>query len=76
MFCSSSFVPCNSERRTETRLKEFNEDYACKNEQFQLSMQIIGSSVIEQQNSRADQFEPDDNVPISNEDTAGSVHSQ
>uniref|UniRef100_A0A8R1I857 Uncharacterized protein n=1 Tax=Caenorhabditis japonica TaxID=281687 RepID=A0A8R1I857_CAEJA len=47
-----------------------------ENEQFQLSMQIIGSSAIEQQNSRADQFGPDENFPISNEETVGIVHSQ
>uniref|UniRef100_A0A8R1IPM6 Uncharacterized protein n=1 Tax=Caenorhabditis japonica TaxID=281687 RepID=A0A8R1IPM6_CAEJA len=66
----------NRERRTETRLKEFNEDYACENKHFQLSMQIIGNSAIELQNSTSDQFGPDENVPISNEETVGSVHSQ
>uniref|UniRef100_A0A8R1HJF1 Uncharacterized protein n=1 Tax=Caenorhabditis japonica TaxID=281687 RepID=A0A8R1HJF1_CAEJA len=72
----------NRERRkclaeTETRLKQFNEDYA-ENVNFQLQMEIIGNIVYEQENSTAATylFEQDENIPISTEETVGSVHSE
>uniref|UniRef100_A0A8R1IVH8 Uncharacterized protein n=1 Tax=Caenorhabditis japonica TaxID=281687 RepID=A0A8R1IVH8_CAEJA len=48
-------------------------EMSISNVQWKLSATLSSNSKTRQP---LDQFEPDDNVPISNEDTAGSVHSQ
>uniref|UniRef100_A0A8R1ESZ8 Uncharacterized protein n=1 Tax=Caenorhabditis japonica TaxID=281687 RepID=A0A8R1ESZ8_CAEJA len=64
-------------QRLANRLKENDYRIVVKNEisnvQWKLSATLSSNSETRQP---LDQFEPDDNVPISNEDTAGSVHSQ
>uniref|UniRef100_A0A8R1HH97 Uncharacterized protein n=1 Tax=Caenorhabditis japonica TaxID=281687 RepID=A0A8R1HH97_CAEJA len=68
----------NSWPKLKLDLKNSTKNTLSENEHFQLSMQIIGNIFIEQQNSTAatDQFETDENVPISDEETVGSVHTE
>uniref|UniRef100_A0A8R1E758 Uncharacterized protein n=1 Tax=Caenorhabditis japonica TaxID=281687 RepID=A0A8R1E758_CAEJA len=71
--------PRSSTSDSDDEACNINTHVSCDNEmsisnvQWKLSATLSSDSETRQP---LDQFEPDDNVPITNEDTAGSVHSQ
>uniref|UniRef100_A0A8R1E7F5 Uncharacterized protein n=1 Tax=Caenorhabditis japonica TaxID=281687 RepID=A0A8R1E7F5_CAEJA len=71
--------PRSSTSDSDDEAGNINTNVSCESEmsisnvQWKLSATLSSNSKTRQP---LDQFEQDDNVPISNEDTAGSVHSQ